>query len=56
MASWCSSAPSRLTAVDTEALARHMIRDEAIAAGLATLREYDTAYAAQGVGRFRVNI
>ena len=45
-----------LTAVDTEALARHMIRDEAIAAGLATLREYDTAYAAQGVGRFRVNI
>ena len=28
-----------------------MIRDEAVAASLSTLREFDTAYAAQGVGR-----
>jgi twitching motility protein PilT len=41
---------------DTEAVARHLIRDPKVLAELATLREYDTSYAVPGVGRFRVNV
>ncbi len=45
-----------LKAQDTEHVARHLIRDPAIRESLTTLREHDSAYEAQGVGRFRVNI
>ncbi len=41
---------------DTEAVARHLIRNEEVLAKLGTLDEYDTSYAVPGVGRFRVNI
>jgi twitching motility protein PilT len=41
---------------DTEALARHLIRDQQVLASLQQLREYDTSYEVFGVGRFRVNI
>jgi twitching motility protein PilT len=41
---------------DTEHLARHLIKDSAIRDALDVLREYDAAYEAAGVGRFRVNI
>lgn len=41
---------------DTEHLARHLIREPQIRENLAELREYDSAYEAPGVGRFRVNI
>ena len=45
-----------LRAEDTEQICLHLIKDEATKASLATLREHDTAYAAPGLGRFRVNI
>jgi twitching motility protein PilT len=45
-----------LVSSDTEHLARHLIKDPAIRDGLDKLREYDAAYEAPGVGRFRVNI
>ncbi len=45
-----------LRAADTEHLARHLIRDPRVRENLPDLREYDVAYEAQGVGRFRVNI
>ena len=45
-----------LKPADTEALARHLIKDVAISSQLTSLREHDTAYAASGVGRFRVNV
>jgi len=41
---------------DTEQLARHIIKDPALRDSLANLQEYDAAYEAKGVGRFRVNI
>lgn len=41
---------------DTETIARLVIRDAAVRAEVGALREYDCAYAAQGVGRFRVNV
>jgi twitching motility protein PilT len=41
---------------DTEAVARHIIRDSDVRDDLAHLTEYDTSYAASGIGRFRVNI
>lgn len=41
---------------DTEAVARHLIRDARVLADLPELKEYDTSYAIPGVGRFRVNI
>ena len=41
---------------DTENIARVLIKDPKIKAEIATLREHDAAYAAEGVGRFRVNI
>jgi twitching motility protein PilT len=45
-----------LRPADTEALALHLIKDEAIRERIDTLREHDCAYEAAGVGRFRVNI
>jgi twitching motility protein PilT len=41
---------------DTEQIARVVIKDAKIRAEVATLREHDCAYAAEGVGRFRVNV
>jgi twitching motility protein PilT len=45
-----------LRPADTEHLARHLIKDAHIRETLFELREYDAAYEAPGVGRFRVNI
>jgi twitching motility protein PilT len=41
---------------DTDNIARIVIRDPKVRAEIASLREYDCAYAAAGVGRFRVNV
>ena len=41
---------------DTETIAQLVIRDAAVRAEVGTLREYDCAYAAPNVGRFRVNV
>jgi twitching motility protein PilT len=46
----------RIRPADTEAVVRHLIRDPALLANLDALREYDTSYEVQGIGRFRVNI
>lgn len=40
----------------TEAVAKHVIRDPDVLNNLDNLREYDTSYEAQDIGRFRVNI
>ncbi len=45
-----------LRPVDTEMIARVVIKDQKVKAELATMREHDCAYAAEGVGRFRVNV
>ncbi len=45
-----------LKAQDTEAIARHVIQDPKIRAQLDSLREFDAAYTAPGIGRFRVNV
>src|SRR5580700_7293671 len=45
-----------LRPADTEHLARHLIKDPRIRETVGDLKEYDAAYEAQGVGRFRVNI
>jgi twitching motility protein PilT len=45
-----------LTPPDTHQLANHIIRDDTIRLQLDQLTEYDAAYSAKGVGRFRVNI
>src|SRR6478609_373669 len=41
---------------DTESIARIVVRDQRTRAEIATVREYDCAYTAEGVGRFRVNV
>jgi twitching motility protein PilT len=41
---------------DTEAIARHLIKDPETARNLDALQEHDTSYAVEGAGRFRVNI
>ena len=41
---------------DTDSIARLVIRDPQVRGEVGTLREYDCAYAAPGVGRFRVNV
>lgn len=46
----------RIRPVDTEAVARHLISDPIIRNDLSRVTEYDTSYAVDGVGRFRVNI
>jgi len=45
-----------LKAADTEAIARHVIKDESVKADLDKMLEHDTAYSAPGIGRFRVNV
>lgn len=45
-----------LRAVDTENIARIVIRDPRVREAIETVREHDCAYAAEGVGRFRVNV
>jgi twitching motility protein PilT len=40
----------------TLAVAEHLIRDQQVLADLDSLREHDTSYEVNGVGRFRVNI
>jgi twitching motility protein PilT len=45
-----------LTPSDTMHLASHIIRDDTVKLQLDHLTEYDAAYSARGVGRFRVNI
>jgi twitching motility protein PilT len=46
----------RITAEDTEAVARIVIGDPKVRNELEELREYDTSYEAHGIGRFRVNV
>ncbi len=46
----------KIRAEDTEAIARLLIKDPAVREQLHNLQEYDTSYAAEGVGRFRVNV
>lgn len=46
----------RVRPQDTEAVARHLIRDSRVLAELGQLMEYDTSYEVEGVGRFRVNV
>lgn len=46
----------KVRAEDTEQVARHLIRDEGVRANLDALTEYDTSYAVEGIGRFRVNV
>ncbi len=46
----------KVTPEDTEAVARLVVRDPAIAGKLSELKEYDTSYSAGGIGRFRVNV
>src|SRR3954468_8015085 len=41
---------------DTEHIARVVIKDPKVKADIGTLKEHDSAYAADGVGRFRVNV
>jgi twitching motility protein PilT len=41
---------------DTEAVAHHVIGNPEVLRDLIGLREYDTSYEAEGVGRFRVNV
>lgn len=45
-----------LRAEDTENIARVVIKDPEIRADVKAVREHDCAYAAEGVGRFRVNV
>ena len=46
----------KVKAEDTEAAAMHLVRDPALRADMAALREHDCSYAIPGVGRFRVNV
>jgi twitching motility protein PilT len=46
----------KLKPEDTEAMARHVIRDAKIRSELPTLKQYDTSYSLRGGGRFRVNV
>ncbi|MFC1643092.1 type IV pilus twitching motility protein PilT [Myxococcota bacterium] len=46
----------RLQPEDTEALAHHLVRDPELRRNPDAILEYDTSYAAEGVGRFRVNV
>ncbi|HSC89861.1 MAG TPA: PilT/PilU family type 4a pilus ATPase [Polyangiaceae bacterium] len=45
-----------LTSANTEAVARHLIKDGVTLGNLDTLREYDSSYEVEGLGRFRVNV
>ncbi|MDP8998575.1 MAG: PilT/PilU family type 4a pilus ATPase [Myxococcota bacterium] len=46
----------RITADDTATLARFVITNPEVLAQLDQLKEYDAAYSAPGIGRFRVNV
>ncbi len=46
----------KLKPEDTEAMARHVIKDPAVKRDLAQLKEHDTSYSLRGAGRFRVNV
>jgi twitching motility protein PilT len=46
----------KLKPEDTEAMSRHVIRDEEVRTKLDHLKQYDTSYAVRGGGRFRVNV
>jgi twitching motility protein PilT len=46
----------KLRREDTDNIARLVIRDAKVRGEVGTLREYDCAYTAAGVGRFRVNV
>ena len=46
----------KITADDTEAVARIVIGNADTLARLPELKEYDTSYSAPGIGRFRVNV
>ncbi len=41
---------------DTEAMAKHVIRDAKVRSELPGLKQYDTSYSLRGGGRFRVNV
>src|SRR4051794_35473714 len=41
---------------DTDSIAKLVIRDSGVRGEVAAVREYDCAYTAPGVGRFRVNV
>jgi twitching motility protein PilT len=46
----------KITAEDTEAVARVVLAGHDVIGRLADLREYDTSYNGPGIGRFRVNV
>jgi twitching motility protein PilT len=46
----------RLEPQDTEAVARHLVKDSAFLDDMDKLQEYDTSYCTEGLGRFRVNV
>ncbi len=46
----------KVTSEDTEAVARLLVPGQGAVDPLADLLEYDTSYAAPGIGRFRVNV
>jgi twitching motility protein PilT len=46
----------RVSVADAEAVARHLLKDDAAPIELEKLREHDTAYDVAGLGRFRVNV
>ncbi len=46
----------KITAEDTEAVARIVLGHADVVARLPELKEYDTSFAAPGIGRFRVNV
>jgi twitching motility protein PilT len=46
----------RLEPEDTEAAARHLVKDPALLDDMGKLQEYDTSYATEAIGRFRVNV
>jgi twitching motility protein PilT len=46
----------KITAEDTQAVARWVIKKPEVIARLDELKEFDTSYDAEGIGRFRVNV
>jgi twitching motility protein PilT len=46
----------KIAAEDSEAVARHVITSAEVLARLDELKEYDTSYYSNGIGRFRVNV
>jgi twitching motility protein PilT len=46
----------KITADDSEAVARHVVTNPDVLARLDDLKEYDSSYFAPGIGRFRVNV